>query len=40
LAKTGVSEQVEPRVQYPRVIASQGDAPPQYPDFEEDEDEA
>ena len=34
-----VSEQVEPRVQYPRVVASQGDAPPQYPDFEEDEDE-
>jgi hypothetical protein len=35
-----VSEQVEPRVQYPRVVASQGAAPPQYPDFEEDEDEA
>ena len=34
-----VSEQVEPRVQYPRVVASQGDAPPQYPDVEEDEDE-
>jgi len=34
-----VSEQVEPQVQYPRVVASQGDAPPQYPDFEEDEDE-
>jgi hypothetical protein len=34
-----VSEQPEPWVQYPRVVASQGDAPPQYPDFEEDEDE-
>ena len=35
-----VSEQVEPGAQYPRVVASHGDAPPQYPDPEDDEDEA
>ena len=34
-----VSEQVEPRAQYPRVVASQGDAPPQYPDFDEDDED-
>ena len=31
-----VTEQVEPGVQYPRVVARQGDAPPQYPDAEDD----
>jgi hypothetical protein len=35
-----VTEQVEPGAQYPRVVASHGDAPPQYPDPEDDEDEA
>ena len=35
-----VTEQVEPGTQYPRVVASHGDAPPQYPDPEDDEDEA
>jgi hypothetical protein len=27
-------EQIEPGAQYPRVVAGQGDAPPQYPDVE------
>ncbi len=35
-----VTEQVEPGALYPRVVARQGDAPPQYPDPEDDEDEA
>jgi hypothetical protein len=35
-----VTEQVESGAQYPRVVASQGEAPPQYPDPEDDEDEA
>ena len=35
-----LTEQVKPGAQYPRVVARQGDAPPQYPDFEDDEDEA
>lgn len=30
---------VEKRVRYPRVVASQGEAPPQYPEVDEDEDE-
>ena len=34
-----LTEQVEPGAQYPRVVARQGDAPSQYPDFEDDEDE-
>ncbi len=34
-----VTEQVEPGVQYPRVVARQGDAPPQYPDAEDDWDD-
>ena len=37
-----VTDQVESGAQYPRVVASHGDAPPQYPDPdpEDDEDEA
>ena len=37
-----VTDQVEPGAQYPRVVASHGGAPPQYPDPdpEDDEDEA
>ena len=35
-----VTEQVESGAQYPRVVANQGEAPPQYPDPEDDEDEA
>src|SRR5215212_5481108 len=35
-----VTEQVESGAQYPCVVASQGEAPPQYPDPEDDEDEA
>ena len=35
-----ITEQGKPGEQYPRVVARQGDAPPQYPDFEDDEDEA
>ena len=31
-------ETVTPGAQYPRVIASHGDAPPQYPQLEEDDD--
>ena len=31
-----LSEQVEPGARYPRVVASQGQAPPQYPDPEDD----
>ena len=36
------SDALTPRVTYPRVVASAGEAPPQYPDVEdawEDEDE-
>jgi hypothetical protein len=32
-------EVVEPGVRYPRVVASHGEAPPQYPDLEDDWDE-
>ena len=32
-----VTEQAEPGAQYPRVVARQGEAPPQYPDPEEGE---
>jgi hypothetical protein len=32
------SETVAPGAQYPRVTASHGEAPPQYPDLDEDED--
>jgi hypothetical protein len=32
-------ETVEPGVHYPRVVASHGEAPPQYPDVEDDWDE-
>jgi hypothetical protein len=31
---------VQPGARYPRVVAQQGTAPPQYPDLEEEEDEA
>lgn len=34
-----VSEQAEPGVSYPRVVASQGEAPPQYPSLDDDWDE-
>jgi Plasmid pRiA4b ORF-3-like protein len=38
LARTG---EIDPRAAYPRVVSSVGDAPPQYPDLEDDtEDEA
>lgn len=33
------SDSVAPGATYPRVVASQGDAPPQYPDVDEDGDE-
>jgi hypothetical protein len=36
LARTG---EVEPGVRYPRVVAANGEAPPQYPELEDDEDE-
>jgi hypothetical protein len=36
LARTG---EVEPGARYPQVVASHGQAPPQYPDLEDDEDE-
>lgn len=32
-------DQVEPAASYPRIVASQGDAPPQYPDVEDDYDQ-
>jgi hypothetical protein len=32
-----LSERAEPGAQYPRVVAQQGEAPPQYPDMEEDD---
>jgi hypothetical protein len=32
-----VSGQAESGAQYPRVVAQQGEAPPQYPDMEEDD---
>jgi hypothetical protein len=32
-------DQVEPAVQYPRLVASQGEAPPQYLDNEDEDDE-
>ena len=35
-----LTEQVEPGAPYPRVVARQGEAPPQYPEPEDDEDEA
>jgi Plasmid pRiA4b ORF-3-like protein len=35
LARTG---EVEPGARYPRVVASQGQAPPQYPDLDEEDD--
>ena len=34
-----VSDRVEPGVRYPRVAARQGEAPPQYPDIEDDWDD-
>ena len=34
----GTRDAVEPRTRYPRVVAGQGEAPPQYPAYEEDED--
>jgi Plasmid pRiA4b ORF-3-like protein len=34
-----LSPTAEPGVRYPRVVAQQGTAPPQYPDLDEDEDE-
>jgi hypothetical protein len=33
-----ITKQVESDAQYPRVVASQGEAPPQYPDPEDDEE--
>jgi len=36
----GTTDTVEPGASYPRIIAMQGDAPPQYPMLEEDEHEA
>jgi Plasmid pRiA4b ORF-3-like protein len=33
-----VTEQVEPGAQYPRLVARQGEAPPQYPDPDEEEE--
>ena len=35
-----VAQQVESGASYPRLVASQGKAPPQYPDPEDDEDDA
>jgi hypothetical protein len=35
---TGTLPAVQPGVEYPRVSAAHGDAPPQYPDFDEDEE--
>jgi hypothetical protein len=35
-----LSEQAEPGARYPRVVARQGQAPPQYPDPEDDWEEA
>ena len=35
-----VTEQVEPGAQYPRLVARQGEAPPQYPDPDDEEEEA
>jgi hypothetical protein len=32
-----VSEQAEPGARYPRIVAQQGKAPPQYPNLEEDD---
>lgn len=37
--RVGVSDAIDKTATYPRLSASQGDAPPQYPDEEEDEDE-
>ena len=34
-----VSTRVEPGAQYPRLAASQGEAPPQYPNAEDDWDD-
>jgi Plasmid pRiA4b ORF-3-like protein len=36
LARTG---EVQPGARYPRVVAAEGEAPPQYPQLEDDEDE-
>jgi hypothetical protein len=36
LLETGTKQA---KVRYPRVVARQGDAPPQYPDFDEDEED-
>ena len=37
---TRTSETLEPRAQYPRIVARHGESPPQYPDLEdEDEDD-
>ena len=33
-----VSELLEPGAEYPRVVAQQGEAPPQYPDAEDEDD--
>jgi len=35
----GVTEVVDPAAAYPQVVARSGEAPPQYPDLEDDEDE-
>jgi hypothetical protein len=32
-----VTELVDPRATYPRVVAQAGEAPPQYPDLEDEE---
>jgi hypothetical protein len=34
-----LSPTVEPGVRYPRLVAQQGEAPPQYPDLDEEEEE-
>ncbi len=34
---TGTSKELETKARYPRVVASQGDAPPQYPDLDEED---
>ncbi len=35
----GIRDQVEPGARYPRVVTSHGEAPPQYPELEDDGDE-
>ena len=35
----GKSDRIEPNAPYPRVVAEHGEAPPQYPDVEDDWDE-